>query len=440
MTLENKHIAIIGAGPSGIAASGYLADAGAHIALINRDIRPGGLAEYGIYFRKHLIKESFRKQFINILSKPNITYLGNLKIGQDQPISIQTLEELGFDAILIATGAQNTKWLGLPHEDAPGVYHAKDLTFFYNSLPNHPIQNLNVGSKVVLIGLGNVMVDIARYLTHEEKVDEIIITARRGPGEVKFTQKEWLYIANNLDIEKFNQEMQKCKPIMQIAHQDYEESYQNFFKSMHKAYPKDSDTKISFDFFARPNQIIIDQQGKAIGLEVADTTLIEQKNGYLKPKDTGNLRIIDTDQIIFCIGDEVDQNLGLKTDQSNQFITVSPSDLSDLNEEQHQLENQYNNIFVAGWARKPSKGLAGQAKKDGIEAAQTIEKYLQSQSDSNNKDAIYQLKNKLTAQTIINKEDWIQLLDIENQIAEIRGLPFFRFSSNEDMLRILKKK
>ena len=439
MTLENKHIAIIGAGPAGIAAAGYLADAGAHIALINRDIRPGGLAEYGIYFRKHLIKESFRKQFINILAKPNITYFGNIKIGQDQPISIQNLENLGFDAILITTGAQNTKWLGLPHEDAPGVYHAKDLTFFYNSLPNHPIQNLSIGSKVVLIGLGNVMVDIARYLTHEEKVEEIIITARRGPGEVKFTQKEWLYIANNLDKSKFDQEMEKCKPIMETAHQDYEASYQSFFKSMHKAHPKDSETKISFDFFARPNQIIVDQQGKAIGLEVADTILIEQENGYLKPKDTGNKRIIDADQIIFCIGDEVDQNLGLQTDKWNQFITHS-SESSQDEKTQYQLVHPQNNLFVAGWARKPSKGLAGQAKKDGIQAAQAIEAFLQTHTTSQAENAIQQLQTKLSSQAIINKQDWMQLLDIENQIADIRGLPFFRFSSNEDVLRILKKK
>ena len=439
MTLENKHIAIIGAGPAGIAAAGYLTDAGAHIALINRDIRPGGLAEYGIYFRKHLIKESFRKQFINILAKQNITYFGNIKIGQDQPISIQTLEDLGFDAILITTGAQNTKWLGLPHEDASGVYHAKDLTFFYNSLPNHPIQNLSIGSKVVLIGLGNVMVDIARYLTHEEKVEEIIITARRGPGEVKFTQKEWLYIANNLDKPKFDQEMEKCKPIMETAHQDYEASYQSFFKSMHKAHPKDSETKISFDFFARPNQIIVDQQGKAIGLEVADTILIEQENGYLKPKDTGNKRIIDADQIIFCIGDEVDQNLGLQTDKWNQFITHS-SERSEDEKIQYQLVHPQNNLFVAGWARKPSKGLAGQAKKDGIQAAQTIESFLQTHTTSQAENAIQQLQTKLSSQTIINKQDWMQLLDIENQIADIRGLPFFRFSSNEDVLRILKKK
>lgn len=439
MTLDNMHIAIIGAGPAGIAAAGYLADAGAKIALINRDIRPGGLAEYGIYFRKHLIKESFRKQFINILSKPNISYFGNLKIGKDQPLTIQTLEALGFDAILITTGAQNTKWLDLPHEDAPGVYHAKDLTFFYNSLPNHPVQNFSAGSKVVLIGLGNVMVDIARYLTHEEKVEEIVITARRGPGEVKFTQKEWLYIANNLDQEKFDQEMEKCKPIMEKAQQDFDESYQSFFKSMHKAHPKDSETKISFDFFARPNQIIVDQQGKTIGLEVADTVLIEQENGYLLPKDTGNTRIIPADQIIFCIGDEVDQNLGLETNQSNQFITRSNQELNS-EEIQYQLEHPENNLFVAGWARQPSKGLAGQARKDGIQAAHAIESFLESAPKTTEKNAIQLLKNNLSNQTIISKEDWIQLLDIENQIADIRGLPFFRFSSNEDMLRILKKK
>ena len=439
MPLENMNIAIIGAGPAGIAAAGYLADAGANTALINRDIRPGGLAEYGIYFRKHLIKEAFRKQFINTLAKPNIHYFGNLTIGKNQELSIQNLQTFGFDAILITTGAQNTKLLGLKNEEADGVYHAKDLTFFYNSLPGHPIQNLNLGSKVVLIGLGNVMVDIARYLTHEEEVDEIIITARRGPGEVKFTQKEWLTIANNLDKEIFDKEMEKCHPIMQSANQDYDAAYQKFFKSLHKAYPKDSDTKISFDFFARPNQVLTDKFGKTNGLEVADTILVKQEDGYLLPKDTDEKRIISADQVIFCIGDDVDLNLDLAINQRNEFVTKNESQFQE-NEIIYQLENQNDNLFVAGWARKPSQGLAGQAKKDGVQAARAIESYLLSTQNKTDSNPIQKLSEQILNQNIVSKEDWMQLLDIENQIASIRGLPFFRFSSNEDMLRILKKK
>ena len=252
--------------------------------MINRDIRPGGLAEYGIYFRKHVIKESFRKQFINVLAKPNIHYFGHLTIGNDQLITIDDLQAMGFDAILVATGAQNTKWLGVINEDAIGVYHAKDLTFFYNSLPGHSVQTLNLGKKVILVGLGNVMIDIARYLTHEEKVDEIIISARRGPGEIKFTQKEWLYIANNLDQEKFDEEMLQCKPIMETVNQDYEKAYDSFFKSLHKAHPKDSETKISFDFYARPHQVITDENGKTIGLEVLTRSLLNKEMVISKHK------------------------------------------------------------------------------------------------------------------------------------------------------------
>lgn len=438
MNLKNKTIAIIGAGPAGIAAAGYLADAGIKIALINRDIRPGGLVEYGIYFRKHIIKEAFRKQFISTLAKPNIRYYGNLIIGQNKPISIEHLKKAGFDAILIATGAQNTKYVGLPNETAAGVFHAKDITFYYNSLPGHGNKHLNLGPKIILIGLGNVMIDIARYLIHEEKVDQIITTARRGPSEVKFTQKEWLTVANNLDKKSFEAEMEQCEPIMEAVKQNYQEAYQKFFKSIHKAYPKDSETKLSFDFFAQPKQIVLDKEGKVKGLEIVETELILQKNGYMHPQETGTVRTIPADQIIFCVGDGVDMDLGLPLDKQGEFITNQKSSYQD-NEIIYQLAANNQNIFVAGWARKPSKGLAGQAKKDGIQAARTIEKYLLDQSTSNI-NTIEKFESFIKNQIIITKEDWMQLIEIENQLANIRGLPFFRFSSNEDMLRILKKK
>ena len=75
-------VAVIGAGPAGLFASRLLALSDVHVVLLNRDILPGGLAEYGIYFDKFKMKEGLRRQFQQILELPAIDYYGNVKIGE----------------------------------------------------------------------------------------------------------------------------------------------------------------------------------------------------------------------------------------------------------------------------------------------------------------------------------------------------------------------
>ena len=156
-------VAVIGAGPAGLFASRQLAADGALVVLLNRDIKPGGLAEYGIYPSKHKMKEGLRKQFRQILQITEIEYYGNVIVGQAGDLSLSDLRTAGFQAVLAAAGAQGTKWLGLPGEELPkGVYHAKDLVYHYNKLPPYSQQEFHIGRRVALIGVGNVMLDIAR--------------------------------------------------------------------------------------------------------------------------------------------------------------------------------------------------------------------------------------------------------------------------------------
>ena len=120
-------IGIIGAGPAGLYAAKELAEAGVHVVLFNRDIKPGGLAEYGIFPTKHKMKEGLRKPFHRILAYPQVDYYGNCSVGEKGELTLSDLQTLGFDALICAAGAQGTKSLGLPGEDAIGVMHAKDL-------------------------------------------------------------------------------------------------------------------------------------------------------------------------------------------------------------------------------------------------------------------------------------------------------------------------
>src|SRR5512139_336623 len=101
MVSEQKqhYVAVIGAGPAGLFGARELALQGERVVLINRDIKPGGLAEYGIYPEKHTMKDGLRKQFSQVLASAGITYYGNVTIGQDGDLTLDDLRGLGFQAI-----------------------------------------------------------------------------------------------------------------------------------------------------------------------------------------------------------------------------------------------------------------------------------------------------------------------------------------------------
>ena len=192
-------VAVIGAGPAGLFASRKLAAGGARVILFNRDIKPGGLAEYGIYWDKYKMKQGLRNQFRQIMALPKIDYFGNVTVCCGGNIVLEDLLESGFQAVLVTTGAQGTKWLRLPGENFPGVYHAKNIVFHYNLLPPFSEKKYLLGKRVVVVGAGNVMMDVAHYLVRVCKVEEVVAVVRRGPADVKFTRKEMETVASNLD-------------------------------------------------------------------------------------------------------------------------------------------------------------------------------------------------------------------------------------------------
>lgn len=430
MNTEKRYqVAIIGAGPAGLYGARELALNGAEVTLFNRDIKPGGLAEYGIYPAKTAMKRGLRKQFQKILQTPRVHYAGNLTVGADADISLPQLQKLGFQAILITTGAQGTKWLGLPGEDLLGVYHAKDMVYFYNHLPPFSQQNFHFGSRCLVIGAGNVMIDIARYLIREAEVDEVTALVRRGPAEVKFDKKELSYIAANLDLDLLDAEISRVAENMRTVNQN-PDAARNFFRSaLPKAKPKVSETRFGFQFLTSP-QAMRGADGQLTHVEVEDNKLIF-KGDVTKPRGTGNIRDLEADTIIFAIGDKVDDAFGLPTEWGEFIKNESPR----FPQEGKSYEiAEAEGIFVAGWSRKASDGLVGYARKDGINGARAVLKYLEGLPKIN---AIQEAVREHLAslgKPVVTNEAAQCLYEIEAEEAEARGLEEFKFDDNEAML------
>lgn len=431
-------VAVVGAGPAGLFGARELANLGAQVVLFNRDIKPGGLAEYGIYPTKYNMKSGLRKQFHQVLEHPNIHYLGNLSIGTKGDLSLDDLRALGFQAILVTAGAQGAKWLGLPGEDLKGVYQAKDVVYFYNKLPPNSQQEYRFGKRCAIVGAGNVMVDIARYLIRQEKVGEVIAVVRRGPAEIKFDKKEMEYVIANLDQDALDAEIARVAPIMRAVDQDPEAARASILEALPKAYPAVSETRFRFEFLTSPVQMT-GVNGLLTQLEVEDTTLI-LKDGDTKARGTGHKRALEVETVIFAIGDKVEETFGLPI-QWNEFVKNEnpryPIEGISYEVFDPQAEAPIEGVFVGGWSRQASNGLVGYARKDGINAAKAVWDYLQTtQPDT---PAIRELIAKVRTRNklIVTSDDIIRLETAENEEAMKRGLEEFKFASNEEMLRAM---
>lgn len=446
LTPENNTpylVAVIGAGPAGLYASRQLASEGVQVALINRDIKPGGLAEYGIYPNKYRMKEGLRNQFRQIMAEPGIRYYGNLKIAQGGDLTLEELRDFGFHALLITVGAQGTKWLGLPGEDLVGVYHAKDIVYHYNKLPPFSQQRFKIGDHVALIGVGNVMLDIAHWLIRDLKVDEVVAVARRGPAEVKFSKKEMGNIARNLDLDALDAEFERVAPVMRELGQDVEAAKTFILSTLPKALEPVSDSRFRFDFLASPSRMIGGERGEVRGLEVEETTLIPH-NGDTKAKRLGTKRVIPVDTVIFCIGDRVDESFGLPV-RWNEFVK-NPGPRFPVNglsyeAYDNEAEQPIEGVFVAGWSREASSGLVGVARKDGENGAQAVLQYLETLESPVDPEAVmekFEKRLRRLKKPVISKEDWQILEGVEQAEAARQELEEFKYGDNEEMLEAIE--
>ena len=431
-------VAVVGAGPAGLYAARKLTEGGARVVLFNRDIKPGGLAEYGIYWDKYKMKFGLRAQFNQILSNPQIDYFGNVTVCCGGNIVLEDLLESGFQAVLVTTGAQGTKWLRLPGENLPGVYHAKNIVFHYNQLPPFSEKKYLLGKRVAVVGAGNVMLDITHYLVRVLKVDEVIAVVRRGPAEVKFTRKEMEAVAANLDLAALDAEFTRVSPIMQSVGQDPAASKQAFTDALPKAVERNSNTRFRFEFLDTPVRVMGDWISGVSGLKVEENSLLAV-DGAVKARGTGNTHQIEADTIIFAIGDTVDRDFCVPV-FNDSYVTVKEPrfpvegvSYEALNPDTNQPMER---VFLAGWARLASTGLVGYARRDGEKATEAVLAYLHTQPpmpDLENVVEKFESRLAETHEQLVDKPHLAKLEAVETNEAQKRGVEDFKFSTNEEM-------
>lgn len=449
MSAQGKHVIIVaGAGPAGMAAANMLAKAGHDVIILNRDIKFGGLAEYGIFPAKLKLRGGLKKQYWDMLEQPNVHYFGNVSIGKGKDLTVEDVRALGASAVVFAIGAQGTKAIGVEGDSAQGVFHAKDVVYHFNRLPGFGDRPFEVGKHVAVIGAGDVMVDIAHWLIRYKKVERVTAIVRRGPLERKYNPKEIRSVCANMDVEGITKEVARIKDRLAAVGQNADEVLKGLTDEFTKCEPAVSETKMGFKFLASPKRILVDGNNRVRGLEMEDNKL--------EPKGTDTAAVglkqyyeFPCDAVVFAVGDKVDETVGLPY-KNGIFVTNPNKTNNDPDDALFQAYDEatgkaVDGVFLTGWARKASEGLVGVAKRDGEWCAEVVTRYLETKNPGQPVSAKI-VTDKLTVLLKERKSRPVNLAGLKALDAAEKAhsgatdcIGEFKYATNQEMLNLIER-
>ena len=447
MSAQQKHVIIVaGAGPAGLAVAASLAKAGHEVIILNRDIKFGCLAEYGIFPSKLKLRGGLKKQYWELLTQPNVHYLGNVSIGKGKDLTVEDVRALGASAVVFSIGAQGTKAIGVEGDSAKGVFHAKDVVDHFNRLPGFGDRPFDMGKHVAVIGAGDVMVDIAHWLTRYKKVERVTAIVRRGPAERKYNPKEIRAVCSNMDLDGIKKEFERIKDRLVAVGQNPDEIHKGLLDEFTKCEPTGSSTKMGFRFLASPKRILVDESNRVRGLEMEDNKL-EPKGEDTAAVGLKQFYQFSCDSVVFAVGDKVDDTVGLPY-KGGVYVTNPAKTGNDPDDALFQAYDEttgkvMDGVFLAGWARKASEGLVGVAKRDGDWCAEVVNRYLATKTASNPSKSVLDKLHAILKERKSHPVDVKGLRALETAEKTHKGptdcIGEFKYVTNQEMLSLIQR-
>ena len=436
-----RHIAIIGSGPAGY----YTAEAaqklwGDQVAVDIFDMLPVpyGLIRTGVAPDHQSIKAVYRRYETTSLTD-NVRFVGNVMIGND--ISIAELQGL-YDAVVLATGAPHDKPVGMPGETLGNVFGSAAFVGWYNGHPAFAELNPGLaGSNAVVIGNGNVALDVARILakTRDEFAGSDIVThaldaleaagtqritvlGRRGPHQIAMTPKELgelghLHRAVPL-VDKADLPEEGEDALLEPGQRKSVTHLRNF-AALSDAERAAKPIALEFDFFAAPRAILGDAEsgGRVTGVEVERTRL---EGG--RAVGTGETYVVPADIVVICIGYQTSPIEGVPFEESAGRFA---------NDEGRILPG----LYCVGWARRGPSGTIGTNKPDGFAIIERIAEDYASGAIAPNKQGGAGF-DRLAAErglNVVSFSDWKKIEEAENTRAR-QGAPREKFVRVAEMI------
>ena len=403
-------IAIVGAGPAGYFAAQALQNLQSEdlqfaIDMIERLPTPWGLVRSGVAPDHPKIK-TVSKVFEKVANEPNFRLFGNIELGSD--ITIEQLKER-YDAVVIATGTALGKKLGIPGEDLPGSMSAATFVPWYNAHPDFKDEGIDLNCETaVVIGAGNVAMDVARMLalepseldptdTADHAIDvlkksairTVFISARRGPEHAAFTSPELRELPK---LEHTNVEIKK---------QDIDDALARVGVDIEK------DTKSNLDAMLLIAEREATDHERTMKFQFLATPVEIKGNGRVEEvifKKTGTEEVfsIKCGLVITAIGYQAASLEGIPYENGKVVNIEGRVDAS---------------TYVVGWAKRGPSGVIGTNKSDAAEVMKLLVADLKVPKSAGD------ITDVITHNKVVTQTHWQAINEAEIAAGEPLGKP-----------------
>ncbi len=384
MLMRPLHVAIIGSGPSGFFAAASLfkaadADDNLDIAVDMLEMlpTPWGLVRSGVAPDHPKIK-SISKQFEQTSDDARFRFFGNVAIGEH--VTPAELAEQ-YDAVVYAIGTQADRPLNIPGEELPGSVAAVDFVGWYNAHPHFAEITPDLsGARAVVVGNGNVALDVARILVTEPDVlaqtdiadhaleslrprgvEEVIVIGRRGPLQTAFTTLELRELAelDNVDVIVDPADFEDISDDDAAAVSRVCKQNIKVLKGYVGREPRPGHRRIVFRFLTSPIEIAGEERVEKIVLGTNE--LVSDDNGRVVAKDTGAREEVPVQLVVRSVGYRGVPTPGLPFDEKSGTIPNTAGRVDGS-----------RNEYVVGWIKRGPSGVIGTNKKDSQETVDTL--------------------------------------------------------------------
>jgi ferredoxin--NADP+ reductase len=459
-TTDSKiRVAVIGSGPAGFYAAGHLLKDSAdrfEVDMIERLPTPWGLVRSGVAPDHPKIK-SVTRIYEKTAAHPRFRFFGNVVFGEH--VSREELLE-HYHAIVYATGTPVDRPLGIPGEELPGSHAATEFVGFYNGHPDHTDLEVDLRSaeRAVVIGNGNVAIDVARMLVlaptelaptdtadhalevlAESHVKEVVIVGRRGPAQAAFTNPELLELGelSDADIVVNETELERALAIHDADAEENITSRRNveILRSYAERPPTGRAKRIVLRFLLSPISLIPDKHGRLGGVELARNKLVFAPGGGLRASPTEERETIPAGLVFRAIGYRGIALPGVPFDERSGVIPNDGDRVLDA-----AGGGLMRGEYAVGWIKRGPSGVIGTNKKD---AQETVDAIFADASDgdglprpdSPDAAAVEQLLRKRQPE-LVTYDGWTSIDRHERSLGESSGRPRVKLTRIEEMLQI----
>jgi ferredoxin--NADP+ reductase len=378
--------AVVGAGPAGFYTTGLLLDAGFAVDLYDALPTPFGLVRAGVAPDHPRIK-SVTRVFERTAAHPSFRFVGGTELGVD--VSRDQLVE-SYHAVVYATGASGDRRLGIPGEDLPGSHSATSFVGWYNGHPQYADHAFDLtAERAVVVGNGNVAVDVARMLVidpaelratdtadhalemlAQSAIREVILLGRRGPAQAAFTTPELRELGSLTRAEVVVSPDDAAPDDLSRAWLDQSgelttQRNLDLLLTYAKRPQQGHSHRIVVRFLRSPVAILGD--GRVEAIRVSVNALIADGRGGLRAVPTGFEEEISAGLVLRAVGYRGLSIPGVPYDAERGVVRNCDGRVGDENGE--ILVGEY----VVGWIKRGPSGVIGTNKKD---AADTVARIL----------------------------------------------------------------